>query len=528
MSKAARVRWRTILLLMPVFLAPFAPLLGQPPAPLPAVDGDLPRGIDVQTRGAVHEAFANPTAENPVPQPCDKRPPAPLDEMPPAEKPEGNVGWIGGYWHFDEEKKDYLWVSGCWRTIPPGRQWIAGYWREQGDKWQWAPGFWAAADKQEAAAGQAGQPIAKAAQLTYVPEPPAPPKVAPAAPAPNADSFYMPGQYVWRDDRYVWVAGYWARVQPGYVWVPGHYRWTPHGYVYIPGYWDYVLARRGLLYAPVVVDPVIVGPGYVYTPYYAVPDEVVVDAFWVRPAYCHYYFGDYYGPAYRRYGYECCLVYGRDHYDAIVVYRGWEFRGDPRWHETQINIYLARDGGRMMRPPRTLVEQNILIRERGGAVLDIKLVAPGPRVAAAAGFRTVRLDERARVQARADFRAAERASIEHRAQVAAVHNQAIKAHDSAARNQAGAKTATPPTRPAVSAAQHPPGVGPGGAHQPPGKGQPPGHGQPPQHGAPPQHGTPPPNNQPPGGQQPPAGGQQPPGGGQQPPGRGTGPGQQEP
>src|SRR5215469_12817897 len=68
---------------------------------------------------------------------------APVDEMPPAEKPEGNVVWIGGYWGYDDDRKDFLWVSGVWRTPPPSKQWIAGYWREEGEQWQWVPGFWA-------------------------------------------------------------------------------------------------------------------------------------------------------------------------------------------------------------------------------------------------------------------------------------------------------------------------------------------------------------------------------------------------
>src|SRR5207249_189438 len=149
-------------------------------------------------------------------------------------------------------------------------------------------------------------------------------------------------------------------VQPGYVWIPGHYRWTPYGYVYVAGYWDYALARRGILYAPVVVDYNAVGPAFVYTPSYAVTDVVIVDSLWVRPACCHYYFGDYYGPVYRRYGYESCVVYSSRHYDSIIVYRSWEYRHEPRWHETQVNIYLARDSGRAPVPPRTLRQQVIV------------------------------------------------------------------------------------------------------------------------------------------------------------------------
>src|SRR5207249_214483 len=96
----------------------------QPPAPTPIDNSDVPKGVDVQARGPVHEAFATPTAESPVAPQVPKKPPTALEEMPPAEKPEGQVAWIGGYWHWDDERRDFLWVSGCWRTQPPGRQWI--------------------------------------------------------------------------------------------------------------------------------------------------------------------------------------------------------------------------------------------------------------------------------------------------------------------------------------------------------------------------------------------------------------------
>ena len=41
---------------------------------------------------------------------------------------------------------------------------------------------------------------------------------------------------------------------------------------------DLALPRRGLLYAPVVVNVGLVGPGFVYTPAYAVNDDHGVDA----------------------------------------------------------------------------------------------------------------------------------------------------------------------------------------------------------------------------------------------------------
>src|SRR5947208_312184 len=100
----------------------------------PAAAGDapppVPKGIEVMARGPVHEAFATPTSE-PVATPVlPKAAPKPLEEMPPDQKPDGDVIWVPGYWAWDDDRKDFLWVSGIWRTPPPGKQWVAGYWRD--------------------------------------------------------------------------------------------------------------------------------------------------------------------------------------------------------------------------------------------------------------------------------------------------------------------------------------------------------------------------------------------------------------
>src|SRR5437763_9479418 len=173
-------RSRTIALLifaiLPLCLVTVVVLYGQPP-PTPEVVATASvtpgrGGVEVLARGPVHEAYASLTAE-PVATKCfAKKPPAALEEMPPDEKPDGDVVWIGGYWAWDDDRSDYLWVSGIWRTPPPGKRWVAGYWRESGTEWQWVPGFWANVEKEEAPQ-----------QPTYLPPPPAAPEpAAPAAP----------------------------------------------------------------------------------------------------------------------------------------------------------------------------------------------------------------------------------------------------------------------------------------------------------------------------------------------------------
>ena len=69
---------------------------------------------------------------------------APIEEVPPDMKPEGeNSVWIPGYWSWDDERQDFIWVSGVWRVPPPGYQWMPGYWQDvPGQGFQWVSGYW--------------------------------------------------------------------------------------------------------------------------------------------------------------------------------------------------------------------------------------------------------------------------------------------------------------------------------------------------------------------------------------------------
>ena len=78
-------------------------------------------GVDVQPRGPVHEAFAKPTAPNAEPGAVvPKKPPEPIPELPPDVRPKDeDAEWFSGYWAWDADKKDFVWVSGLWRVPPP-------------------------------------------------------------------------------------------------------------------------------------------------------------------------------------------------------------------------------------------------------------------------------------------------------------------------------------------------------------------------------------------------------------------------
>src|SRR5581483_1636341 len=110
-----------------------------PPEPQPAQVAPEPQGVEVLTRGPVHEAFAEPVVFDPQPRPIvPKAPPPPIDELPPDQKPEGDqVQWIPGYWSWDDERDDFIWISGLWRLPPPGRQWVPGYWNQVEGGYQW-------------------------------------------------------------------------------------------------------------------------------------------------------------------------------------------------------------------------------------------------------------------------------------------------------------------------------------------------------------------------------------------------------
>ena len=104
--------------------------------------------VEVLTRGPVHEAFMTQINLNPaLGITAPKEPPPAIEELPPEFKPAGeHVVWIPGYWTWDDESQDYLWMSGAWRAPPPRHRWVPGYWNKRDNGFQWVSGFWLAAD----------------------------------------------------------------------------------------------------------------------------------------------------------------------------------------------------------------------------------------------------------------------------------------------------------------------------------------------------------------------------------------------
>ena len=210
---------------------------------------DAGEGVQVLTRGPVHEAFADTVTFDPEPGiVVPKAPPAAIEELPPDQKPDGaNVAWIPGYWGWDDEREDFLWVSGIWRNLPPSRQWMPGYWGNIAQGAQWTSGYWA---------------DAKMTEVEYLPEPPATAEAGPNIAAPSADSTWLPGSWVWNQGRYAWRPGFWAAVRPDWDWVPAHYVYSPRGYVFVDGYWDHSIGQRGVLFAPVYFNSGVYAPRF--------------------------------------------------------------------------------------------------------------------------------------------------------------------------------------------------------------------------------------------------------------------------
>ena len=250
---------------------------------------DVDEEVQVLTRGPVHEAFAETVTFDPEPGiVVPKAPPAAIEELPPDQKPEGaNVAWIPGYWAWDDERSDFLWVSGVWRTPaarPPvgawllgqtagqGYQWISGYWadrrgrrggvpaRAAGDRRGW-PQHRRTVGRQHLAArllGLAREPLRLASRL-----------LGDVAAGLGLDPLPI-------------TSG--PRAATSSSTATGTTRSTAAACCFAPVYFD---AQR------------VLPAGYRYSPRMVIDLSVFTDHLFLRPRYDHYYFGDYYAANYR-------------------------------------------------------------------------------------------------------------------------------------------------------------------------------------------------------------------------------------
>ena len=321
-----------------------------------AQSADRDGQFTVMAQGPLHEAFAeqfsaDPTAGIIVP----KEPPQPIEELPPKFKPEGdNIAWIPGYWGWDPQEEDYLWISGIWRQLPPNRQWLPGYWTQVDNGFQWISGFWASTQAEE---------------IAYLPSPPPSIDNGPSSNAPDRDQFWVPGNWVYQDYDYAWQAGYWTAGNAEWIWVPSRYVWTPSGCIYRAGYWDYPLANRGTVFCPVQFNQFV--PGYQFQPQYVVDLSPAWYAnLFVCPSYNHYLYGNYYAPnnynqsgnfgsrngnPYNSYSW---ITYNQNHrgYDPLYNYYAHQGRNNSMIRQiAQLQQYIYANQN--VRPARTLTAQ---------------------------------------------------------------------------------------------------------------------------------------------------------------------------
>ncbi len=269
------------------------------PAPAfdPAIENDEQLGYQTLMQGPVHEAFAAPIDSDHTDgvHVFDKAPPKAVDEQPPSDRPEDDtLKWIPGYWAWSDDADDYVWVSGLWRKVPPGRTWVPGSWSEtKSGHHRWTSGYWTGAGT-------------TADNVSYLPMPPKSIDNGPSVFPPRDDDFWVPGQWEYSNADYQWRSGFWSQSQGDWVWQPACYVYTPQGYLFVNGYWDYLPPDRGQLYAPVTFyDQVYLQPNYIYRPRYRLPNAgSLLLSLFIRRGYPNYYYGNFYGSSYFGLGYR--------------------------------------------------------------------------------------------------------------------------------------------------------------------------------------------------------------------------------
>ncbi len=344
------------------------------PEDLPPADPSMAvpeADIEAFARGPVHQAFADVYELDPAPNVIvTVAPPAAVDELPPEQMPTGdNVQWISGYWSWDEESNDYLWVSGVWRDVPPGRRWVLGYWAEVKGGFQFVSGFWTNVESQE---------------LIYVPQPPESLEIGPNVPPPSDDQVWVPGNWTYVSDNYQWSPGYYMPCHEEYMWIPNQYTWTPRGCVYVPGYMDYRFARRGTLFSPVRFRRSLVSYGYgrpaCYQPSYSVNMSGFLIHLFVRPRCRSFYYGDYYGNQYASIGftpwYRRTSVDRHCHDPAYQFYRRDSHRHGLDFDHTVNTWHQRYESNRDIRPPRMFHDQEqFLARHQGDSSAQLAVTS---------------------------------------------------------------------------------------------------------------------------------------------------------
>lgn len=197
-----------------------------------------PQGRGYTLKDGHWEVTANPSPPLAVPEiSTTEPPPAPQREIIP-ERPSGAHVWLPGYWNWQDGR--YAWVTGHWE-VPPRSQavWVAPRWEQRGARYVFVSGYWRDAVAPTAPAPTPTPATATAATgATVIVTAPPPPRQEVVYIRPSPHHVWVNGYWVWRGNRYVWVAGHWELPPSGYRhWIAP--RWERRGgtYVFIEGHW---------------------------------------------------------------------------------------------------------------------------------------------------------------------------------------------------------------------------------------------------------------------------------------------------
>ena len=305
---------------------------------------------EVLTRGPVHEAFAEVINYNPQPgQVVAKEPPKPIEEVPPAEKPEGDYTWIPGYWAWDHDRGQ-LYLGHRRMADSAARHDLGARLLEPGHQRT------SMGQRLLGAGGTRRRPARRRPRPSISPRRRKASKRAPAQPPPRptisgspAIGIGLTGGTCGGPATGPAASRIGSGSPPGTSGRPAATSSSP-GIGISP--WQ---AGRGLLPGH-LRQPLLSWPALLLQPSVCIQTPVLTGYLFCRPAYCHYYFGDYYDPMYVGVGiYPWYMVHERHYgYEPLFVYDRWYYgRNDPGWAMGLHRDYEYRVAHFDARPPHT-------------------------------------------------------------------------------------------------------------------------------------------------------------------------------
>jgi hypothetical protein len=168
--------------------------------------------------------------------------------------------------------------------------------------------------------------------------------------------------------------------------------WTPAGYTFVDGYWDYELAHRGVLFAPVTFRRGYHGWGFAYTPSVVLNTNRLTEFLFVNSPCGCYCFGDYYGANCAQAGIFPWFAFHMSSlgYDPCFAFSSWAHHKDAGWHEKLIDDFRALRSDVRLRPPHTF-DDLASQAHRSGAKFEL-LALPLSKFVARTGSSSMRFE----------------------------------------------------------------------------------------------------------------------------------------